>query len=129
MFYIGIILYVNGMAKDMERRLISNEKDQPIGQTKHWLIYKKEIQFHIIVIGYVNDLDLSLLIITSDIHIAQSCIIIYLQDSDSLIASQIRQFLQHSRIIRRHNGFGGVHYSIDMFDCHRIQFVYNRIKR
>lgn len=50
--YIGMFLYITGMARDMQARIIAIEDDlaseqpQKMNQANKWPIYVREIQFH-----------------------------------------------------------------------------------
>lgn len=48
--YIGIFLYINGMKKDLHKRVLSIENDFKLSgsqaMTHYWPIYLREIMFH-----------------------------------------------------------------------------------
>lgn len=50
--YIGMVLYIAGMVKDMRMRIVPYDSDfapeshQPLNQIKAWLMFAREIEFH-----------------------------------------------------------------------------------
>lgn len=57
--YIGLSLYINGMVQDLKKRIekidvdstsIGDKSPSPMTQTEIWLIYVKEMDFHMEII-------------------------------------------------------------------------------
>lgn len=46
--YVGIILYINGMGKDMNARILTIERDSEVEESPRsaWSIYLQEINMH-----------------------------------------------------------------------------------
>lgn len=55
--YVGIILYITGMVRDLKARLASiedgpsPEPQRTVHPTEIWSIYVREIRFHVEIIG------------------------------------------------------------------------------